>query len=165
MNQPQESDFFRLPVAPEEGFPQAFLLSFNNKLYRFTFQISFLTLEPFKIWETGSSISADRLVRRSLSLPLNTSGARVPLPWELQGDAERMLYYLPQEQLYLVMRIEREDLPAGRRKPLITRPVLGNPFRLGDLQFLFKKIQVARGNVLGPGNFGSEIIAGVKVYG
>lgn len=162
---PKESDFQRLPIQPEDGFPQAFLLSFEGKLYRFTFSVSFLTLEPFKVWETGGGPTAEKMLRRSLSLPLSTSGARAPLPWELQGEPERMIYVLPQENLYLVMKVEREDLPEDERIQGITRPVLGMPIRVGDLVFLFKKIHVARGNLLGPGNYGSEIVAGVMTYG
>jgi hypothetical protein len=162
---PNESDFQRLPIQPEDGFPQAFLLSFEGKLYRFTFSVSFLTLEPFKIWEAGGGPTAERMLRRSLSLPLSSSGARVQLPWELHGEPERMIYVLPQENLYLVMKLEREDLPEGERMLGITRPVLGIPVRVGDLVFLFKKIHIARGNLLGPGNFGSEVMAGVAAYG
>ncbi len=165
MDLPSENSFFRLPLDPADGFPQSFLLDFNGKLYRFTFRVSFLTLEPFKIWEAGGQLNAQKLASRSLSLPLNTAGARVPLPWETQGEAERLIYVLPQESLYLVMQLEREDQPQDQRLLGITRPVLGVPLRLGDLVFLFKKIHIARGNLLGAGNFGSEIIAGVKVYG
>ncbi len=155
----------RLPIQPEDGFPQVFLLSFDGKLYRFTFSISFLTLEPFKVWEAGGGPTAEKMLRRSPSLPLSTSGARAQLPWELQGEPERMIYVLPQEQLYLVMRVEREDLPEDGRLQGITRPVLDVPVRVGDLVFLFKKMHIARGNLLGPGNFGSEIVAGVMAYG
>jgi hypothetical protein len=162
---PRDSDFQRLPIQPEDGFPQAFVLGFADRLYRFTLSVSFLTLEPFKVWEIGGSAAADRTIRRSLSLPLSTSGARAPLPWEVQGEPERLIYTLPQEQLYLVMRVEREDLPEPERLLGVTRPVLGIPVRLGELVFLFKRILVARGNLLGPGNFGSEIVAGVATYG
>lgn len=154
----------RLPIQPEDGFPQVFLLSFDGKLYRFTFSISFLTLEPFKVWEAGGGPTAEKMLRRSLSLPLSTSGARAQLPWELQGEPERLVYVLPQDALYLVMKVEREDLPEDQRVQGITRPVLDVPIRVGGLVFLFKKIHVARGNLLGPGNFGSEIVAGVKTY-
>lgn len=159
------SNFQQLPIQPEDGFPQAFLLSFENKLYRFTFSVSFLTLAPFKVWEAGGGQTAEKMLRRSLSLPLNTAGARAHLPWELQGEPERMIYVLPQEELYLVMKVEREDLPAEQRMQGLTRPVLGIPIRVGDLVFLFKKIHIARGNLLGPGSFGSEIAAGVATYG
>jgi hypothetical protein len=161
----KDSNFQQLPIQPEDGFPQAFLLSFDGRLYRFTFSVSFLTLEPFKVWEAGGGPTAERMLRRSLSLPLSTAGARARLPWELQGEPERMIYVLPQESLYLVMQVEREDLPEGERVQGITRPVLGIPIRVGDLVFLFKKIHIARGNLLGSGNYGSEILAGVKTYG
>jgi hypothetical protein len=164
LNFPPASAFFRLPIAPENGFPQAFTLDFNGKLYTLTLRVSFLTLEPFKVWEAGSHLSAERLVRRSLDLPLNTAGARVPLPWEVQGEPERQRYVLPQEELYLTVTLDRQNLPAELRRLEITRPVIGIPFRLGDLQFLFQKIIIARGNLLGPGEFGSEVVAGVKVY-
>jgi hypothetical protein len=104
------------------------------------------------------------MVRRSLDLPLSTSGARVPLPWEIQGEPERQRYVLPQEELYLTLALERPDLPEAQRRPEITRPVIGLPFRLGDLQFLFQKMHIARGNLLGAGEFGSEVVAGVRVY-
>jgi hypothetical protein len=164
MNFPEEKAFFQLPVVPDDGFPQAFQMNFAGKLYRLTLRTSFLTIEPFKVWEAGSHLSGERWVRRSLDLPLNTTGARVPLPWEVQGEPERLIYLLPQEELYLTLQLERDDLPVGQRVQGITRPVLGIPFRLGDLHFLFKRIYIARGNLLGPGNFGSEILAGVKVY-
>jgi hypothetical protein len=160
-----ESDFQQLPIQPEDGFPQAFLLSFESKLYRLTFSISFLTLEPFKVWEAGGGPTAERVLRRSLSLPVSISGARVQLPWDLQGEPERMIYVLPQENLYLVMKVEREDLPENERLMGITRPMLDIPVRVGDLVFWFKKIHIARGNLLGAGDFGSEIVAGVMTYG
>lgn len=164
LNFPPASAFFRLPIVAENGFPQAFTLDFSGKLYALTLRVSFLTMEPFKVWEAGSHLSAERLVRRSINLPLGTAGARVPLPWEVQGEPERQRYTLPQEELYLTLALERPDLPEGLRRPEITRPMIGLSFRLGDLQFLFLKIYIARGNLLGAGEFGSEVVAGVKVY-
>lgn len=161
---PPASAFFRLPIAAESGFPQAFTLDFNGKLYTLTLRVSFLTMEPFKVWDAGSHLSSERLVRRSINLPLNAAGARIPLPWEVQGEPERQRYALPQEELYLTLALERLDLPEDLRRPEITRPVIGLPFRLGDLQFLFQKITIARGNLMGAGEFGSEIVAGVRVY-
>jgi hypothetical protein len=160
---PNQSDFQRLPVRPEDGFPQAFLLGFNGKLYRFTFSVSFLTFEPFNAGEDRSSTAM--LPRRSLSVPLSTGGARAQLPWDFQGDAEHKIYVLPQENLYLVMKLERDDLPIETRLQGITRPVIGIPFRLGDLVFLFNKIYISRANLLGPGNYSSDIVAGVMTYG
>jgi hypothetical protein len=162
---PNEGDFQRLPIQPEDGFPQVFLLSFDGKLYRFTFSVSFLTFEPFKLWEGGNGSSTEMVTRRSLSLPLSNTGARAQLPWDFESELEHMVYVLPQENLYLVMKIERDDLPAEQRLQGITRPVLGIPFRVGDLVFLFKKIYISRGNLLGPGNYSSEIVAGVMTYG
>jgi hypothetical protein len=162
---PQDSDFQRLPIQPEEGFPQAFVLSFAGKLYRLTLRVSCLTLEPFKVWEAGSAPTAERLVRRALSLPVSTSGTRAQLPWEIQREPERMMYVLPQEHLYLVLQVERDDVPEGQRVQGVTRPALDIPVRVGDLVFLFRKIHIARGNLLGPGNYGSDILAGVATYG
>ena len=161
---PNASDFQQLPIQPEDGFPQAFQLSFDGKLYRFTFSVSFLTLEPFKVWEAGNSSSTGMSPRRSLSVPLSTTGPRAQLPWDFQSELERTIYVLPQENLYLVMKLERDDLPEEQRLQGITRPVLDIPIRLGDLVFLFKKMYIARGNLLSPGNFGSEILAGVMTY-
>jgi hypothetical protein len=160
---PQDSDFQRLPIQAEDGFPQVFALSFDGKLYRITLSVSFLTLEPFKIWEAGGG--AVQEVQRAQSPAPSTSGVRSSLAEDRQGAPERTIYVLPQEELYLVVKVERDDLPAVDRVQGITRPVLDIPARVGDLVFLFKKIHIARGNLLGPGNFDSEIVAGVATYG
>lgn len=162
---PQESSYLRLPIEPNDGFPQAFSLSLEDTLYLLTFSVSFLTLEPFKVWEAARHLHPEKMLQRSLSLPLRASGARIRLPWTLQGEPERMIYTLPQENLYLIVKAERQDLPDAERVLGITRPVLGIPVRVGNLEFLFKQIHIARGNLLGPGDYGSKIVAGVKTYG
>ena len=152
----------RLPIRPEDGFPQAFELAFDGKVYLLTTRISFLTMEPFRLWEIEHISSKPR---PAYSVPLKPGGQRVTLPWALQGEAERMLYALPQDKLYLTLQVERADLPEPERVVHITRPMLYTPFRLGDLAFLFDQIHIARGNLLGPGSFGSRIEAGVMAYG
>lgn len=161
---PKDSDFQRLPIEPEDGFPQAFVLSFDGKLYRFTLSVSFLTLEPFKIWRAGGSLSPQTVAQQAQSVPLGIPGVRSSLPGQRRDEPERTIYILPQEELYLVIKVERDDLPEAERVQGITRPVLDIPVRVGDLVFLFRKIHIARGNLLGPGDFGSEIVAGVATY-
>jgi hypothetical protein len=162
---PGTAGFAGLPIQPEDGFPQAFLLSMEGRLYRLTFSVSFLSLEPFR--PRGASGQAERAPagERTPSVPLDTDGPRAPLPWPLPDQADARRYALPQDGLYLVMRVEREDLPADRRVQGITRPVLGLPFRVGDLVFLFTTIEIARGNLIGSGSFGSRVVAGVRAHG
>lgn len=155
--------FQQLPIQPDDGFPQAFILDFAEKLYRLTLRIGFLTLEPFKVWKVGSPNPEQRL-RRALNLPLNRAGLSAEMPWQFKDTPERMIYALPQAKLYLVLEVARDDLPEDQRPQGMTRAVLDTPLRVGDLIFLFKKIHIARGNLLGTGSYGSEIVAGVKAY-
>jgi hypothetical protein len=156
--------FQRLPIQPEDGFPQAFLLRLEQTMYRLALSVSFLTFEPFAMPRAGGETPEHRVPRRSLSLPLSFAGARVQLPWEVVTERDRAIYDLPQEMLYLVLRVERPDLPEGQQIQSVTRTVLGMPIRLGDLEFLFQRIRIARGNLFGPGDFGSEVIAGVRAH-
>lgn len=159
-----DSEFQRLPVEPDNGFPQQFLLSFDGKVYRLTFSVSFLTLEPFKVWAALGSSSPERVRRQLLTVPLGVARPRAQLPVPFEGEPERMIYALPQDELFLVLKLARDDLPEHRRTLGITRPVLDIPIRLADLVFLFRRIHIARGNLIGPGSFGSEVLAGVAVY-
>src|SRR5215213_9821890 len=107
---PKDSDFQRLPIEPEDGFPQAFVLSFDGKLYQLTFSVSFLRLEPFKMGKAGGSLSPQSVTQRAQMVPLGTPGVRASLPGQRQDEPERTIYVLPQEELYVVMKVERDDL-------------------------------------------------------
>lgn len=160
-----DGGFAGLPVQPEDGFPQAFQLSMDGVLYTLTFSVSFLSLDPFLPAGAAVASSPPLTAERSLTVPLGGSEPRVPLPWPLQDPGDGTRYALPQEGLYLVLRVERPDLPDDRRVQGITRPMLGLPVRVGDLVFLFTTIEVARGNLAGPGSFGSRIVGGVRAHG
>lgn len=152
-----------VPILPDEGFPQSFLMSADGKLYRLTFSVSFLTFEPFTPLPPGPDAepAAEPLPP---PVPPGLPGERVLLP----PPADRrqgLLYPLPQQDLYLVLRVEREDLPEDRRVLGITRPVPGLPIQFGDLVLTFSQIDIARGNLQGPGQFGSSVVAEVSVVG
>jgi hypothetical protein len=65
--------------------------------------------------------------------------------------------------LYLTLRVEREDLPAATRFLGTARIVIDLPVSIGPLRFRFSRIKLAQANLLGPGSFGSEIVADVAV--
>ncbi len=69
----------------------------------------------------------------------------------------------PERGLFLNMRVEREELPDASRLIGVRRVVLDMPIALGRLRFRFHRIKIAQGNLIGPGEFGSELIAEVAV--
>jgi hypothetical protein len=151
-----------VPILPEEGFPQSFLMSVADNLYRLTFSVSFLTLEPF----TPLPPEPDLLPAAELlpaPAPPGLPGERVTVPTPVSRGAG-LLYPMPQPDLYLVVKVEREDLPADRVVG-ITRAVPGLPLRFGDLELTFTDIDIARGNLQGPGHFGSRVVAEVSTVG
>jgi len=152
-----------VPILPEEGFPQSFLMSAGDKLYRLTFSVSFLTFEPFTPLppEPDPEPAAELL---AAPVPPGLPGERVTLPTPV-SRGQGLLYRLPQQDLYLVLKVEREDLPEDRRVLGITRPVLGLPTRFGELVLTFTEIEIARGNLQGPGSFGSRVVAEVDTHG
>jgi hypothetical protein len=153
----------QVPILPDEGFPQSFLLAVGDNLYMLTFSVSFLTFEPFTPLspEPDPVPSAELLVA---PVPPGLPGELVTLPAPVSRGSG-LLYPLPQEDLYLVLKVEREDLPEDRRVLGITRPVLGLPIQFGDIVITFSTIEIARGNLQGPGTFGSRIVAEVDIGG
>lgn len=152
-----------VPIRPDDGFPQSFLMSVGEKLYTLTFSVSFLTLEPF----TPLPPDPDPAPAAELlppPVPPGLPGERVTLPTPA-GRGAGLLYPLPQPDLYLVLKVEREDLPPEQRVLGITRPVLGLPVRFGDLQLTFSEMEIARGNLQGPGAYGSRVVAEVDTVG
>ena len=57
----------------------------------------------------------------------------------------------------------REELPAASRLIGVRGVVLDMPIALGRLRFRFRRIKIAQGNLVGPGELGSELIAEVAV--
>jgi hypothetical protein len=149
-----------VPILPEEGFPQSFLMSVGVKLYRLTFSVSFLTFEPF----TPLPPEPDPQPAGELLPAPVPPGERVTVPAPI-SLGQGLLYPLPQQDLYLVLKVEREDLPEDQRVLGITRPVLGLPIQFGDLAMTFTEIDIARGNLQGQGRFGSRVVAEVGAVG
>ncbi|WP_328524052.1 hypothetical protein [Kribbella sp. NBC_00359] len=152
-----------MPIRPDDGFPQSFLMSVGERLYRLTFSVSFLTLEPFTpLPPDPEPVPAAELLPPPV--PPDLPGERVTLPTPTSRGAG-LLYLLPQPDLYLVLKVEREDLPPDRRVLGITRPMLGLPVQFGELQLTFTEIEIARGNLQGPAEFGSRVVAEVDTVG
>jgi hypothetical protein len=152
-----------VPIQPEQGFPQSFLMSVGDNLYRLTFSVSFLTFEPFRPLppDPDPPPITESLVPR---VPSGLAGEHVVPTVQLERG-QGLLYPLPQADMYLVLKVEREDLPEDRRVLGITRAVLGLPIRFGDLVITFSGIEIARGNLQGPGDFGSRVVAEVSQSG
>ncbi|HWE37627.1 MAG TPA: hypothetical protein VG406_13750 [Isosphaeraceae bacterium] len=83
----------------------------------------------------------------------------------LDPDYEGAVYELPDPDLglYLDLRVEREDLPDPGRLLGVRRVVLDMPIAFGPLRLRFSRVRVARGNLVQPGKFGSELVADVAV--
>jgi len=161
--------FGLVPIQPTDGFPQSFLLSVGDNLYQLTFSVSFLSFEPFTPLppEADPPAGSELLPGAQLlpaPVPAGLPGERVTLPTPA-SSGQGLLYLLPQENLYLVLKVERPDLPEDQRVLGITRPVLGLPIQLGDLVITFSTIEIARGNLQGPGEFGSRVVAEVSPVG
>lgn len=69
----------------------------------------------------------------------------------------------PVRGLSLNLRVEYEEQPSATRLIGVRRVVLDMPTFIGPLCFRFKRIRVARANLVGPGSFGSELVAEVAV--
>jgi hypothetical protein len=69
----------------------------------------------------------------------------------------------PVHGLSLNIRVEYEEQPAATRLIGAQRVVLDMPIFIGPLCFRFKRVRVARANLVGPGSFGSELVAEVAV--
>jgi hypothetical protein len=69
----------------------------------------------------------------------------------------------PAHGLSLNLKVEYEEQPAATRLIGAQRVVLDMPIFIGPLCFRFKRIRVARANLVGPGPFGSELVAEVAV--
>jgi hypothetical protein len=123
--------FHRLPVNPDEGFPQAFRLATGGSTYLVELHVNVaeeVLPEP------------DRVTDEVLDLATDTA--------ELVTGA------------FLVVAVARQD-PAGDTWLLRRRVVPGLVYRAGDLLLTFRTLKVAVRNLNGVGSFGSEIVAGV----
>lgn len=69
----------------------------------------------------------------------------------------------PARGLSLNLKVEYEEQPAATRLIGAQRVVLDMPIVIGPLSFRFKRIRVAQANLVGPGSFGSELVAEVAV--
>ncbi len=69
----------------------------------------------------------------------------------------------PARGLSLNLRVEYEQQPTATRLIGAQRVVLDMPIAIGPLTFRFKRIRVAQANLVGPGSFGSELVAEVAV--
>ncbi len=83
----------------------------------------------------------------------------------LSGEFTGTFFDLPDPErgLFLNLRVEREELPDASRLIGVRRVVLDMPIALGRLRFRFRRIKIAQGNLMGPGELGSELIAEVAV--
>jgi hypothetical protein len=69
----------------------------------------------------------------------------------------------PARGLSLNLRVEYEEQPDATRLIGAQRVVLDMPIFIGPLCFRFKRVRVAQANLVGPGSFGSELVAEVAV--
>jgi hypothetical protein len=77
----------------------------------------------------------------------------------------KMIFELPDAArgLSLNLRVEYEEKPEEKRLIGSQRVVLDMPMAMGPLRFRFRRIRVAQANLVGPGSFGSELVAEVAV--
>jgi hypothetical protein len=69
----------------------------------------------------------------------------------------------PVHGLSLNLRVEYEEQPDATRLIGARRIVLDIPTFIGPLCFRFRRVRVAQANLVGPGSFGSELVAEVAV--
>jgi hypothetical protein len=68
---------------------------------------------------------------------------------------------LPSESAFLVMQVELENLD-GTRQPIFLRKVVPKlEYEAENISLLFERLLVARSNLNGQGDFGSEMIGGI----
>ena len=127
-------DFRSLPVNPNEGFPQSFLLGFAERTYRFEFYVN-IAAEQIP---TGA---ADP--RRRLELTRATGPA---------GGLRGML----------VGTITRQD-SSGDVVLLRRRLLPGLQYTARELLLTVEEMSLAMGNLNGVGNFGSVLTARVAL--
>ncbi|MGW7528515.1 hypothetical protein [Streptomyces sp. NPDC054783] len=117
--------YLRLPIEPAEGFPQAFRLQLNARIYQFDLYVN----------------AAEDLLR--------TTGVDAVLD-------------LPTAGAFLVLRVAREE-PSGLVTTLRRKLVQGVAYSAAELSLTFPTMRVARRNLNGAGEFGSEVVGGVAL--
>ena len=127
-----ELQFFQLPVLPDQGLPQAFSCDVGARSYDFALY---------------ANVSAPLSDPPETLYDLSTSGPSVR-PGSPPG--------------YLVLRVSTAG-PAGRSVVMLRKlvPEAGLVHYAGALAIKCVDVQLARGNLNGPGHFGSQIVIGV----
>ncbi|MGA5823988.1 hypothetical protein ACPC54_39850 [Kitasatospora sp. NPDC094028] len=125
-------DFFRLPVEPDEGLPQAFGCLVGPTAYDFGLYA--------------------RLTAPADDPPQTLYDLAAPGPITAAAEPPG----------YLVLRVVR-DGPDGPRVVFLRKLVVepGLVHHAGQLAIRLQEARLARGNLNGPGHYGSRIVIGV----
>jgi hypothetical protein len=134
-----------LPIDASLGFPQSFAHIFEGRAYHFRLYVN---------------IAAERLrAVDHLLLPPEQAYLTEEIK---KAMAERADFLpLPSEQAYLVARVER-DKPGGARETVLVRKVTPElEYESENIALFFPRQLIARGNLNGQGEFGSQVIGGI----
>jgi hypothetical protein len=112
--------YLRLPIDPDQGFPQSFRFGLGGATYAVSLYVSVL------------------------------------------DDDGRTRYDLTRPGASMVMRVVREG-PAGPQTIFLRRLVVDHEYEAAELAFLFRELEVDRGNLNGAGSFGSVVRGGVAL--
>lgn len=123
--------YMQLPINADEGFPQSFRLNFAGNAYRLSFYVN--------------------VVEKEFTLP---DDHIFQLPTADNSTADNSV------DAFMVMSVARED--ADGLAVLFRRKlVLNLEYEAAELAFVFRTLQVAKGNLNGIGAFGSAVIGGI----
>ena len=125
-------EFRQLPVEPDQGLPQAFSCLIGGTSYEFGLYAN-LDIANQDPLETVYDLSPPG----GLAQPASPPG-------------------------YLVLRVVRQGLTGPRiifLRKLVPEP--GLVHEAGELAIMLARAQIARGNLNGPGHFGTQIVIGV----
>jgi hypothetical protein len=131
------SDLAPLPVDPDEGFPQSFLLAFGGQTYGVTWYVDI----------AESELPDPRTSEPTLLIDLTGASAT--------GSDARAASDAPPRGI-LVLSVDRHD-PGGVTTLLRRRVIPGLSYPAGQLLLVVRAAAVALGNLNGSGSFGSVL--------
>jgi hypothetical protein len=137
------TDLAQLPVDPDEGFPQMFLLAFAGATYGITWYVDI----------AEQQLPAARVADPSTLIDLAGDGAGGGPGTGSPAGPPRGI---------LVLAVDRRDL--GTVTPLLRRRVIpGLTYRAGQLLLVVDQAGIALGNLNGAGSYGSVLSVRVGV--
>jgi hypothetical protein len=135
-----------LPIDTSLGFPQSFALVFEGNTYHFRLYVN---------------IAAERLRGAADFLLLPSEQSHLPEEIQKAMAVRADVLPLPSEQAYLVAHVEREAT-GGARETVLTRKLSPElEYEAENIALFFPRQIIARSNLNGQGNFGSQVIGGI----